>query len=218
MLQFVNGPLAWLTTVALVLSESATIITALASTFLVDEALVDTFDLVLLSQGLPSLVQNGRELRVAASGTGTDRLGKLLRKPFSRFTPRALVRYMIYLPLNFVPVVGTVLFLLIQGRQQGPAYHARYFQLKRFSAAQRDAFVQRNMPCYLAFGAAAVVLQLVPGASILFLYSNTVAAALWASELERRGLAPPMGEDRSGTELSERGGGGEREREVKKEL
>lgn len=217
-LQLINGPLAWITTVVLVLSESATIITALASTFLVDETLVDTFDLVLLSRGLLSLVQNGREPRGTDKGTGTGRLGKLLRKPFSRFTPRALVRYVVCLPLNFIPLLGTTLFLLVQGRQQGPAYHARYFQLKRLSVAQRDAFVRRNIPSYLAFGVAAVLLQLVPGASILFLYSNTVGAALWASELERRGLAPPMGEDRSGAELPERGETGKRKRAVKEEL
>jgi len=42
----------------------------------------------------------------------------------------------------------------------------------------------------------------VPGASILFLYTNTVGAALWAAELERKGLTPP-GEDRTGNELSD---------------
>lgn len=41
---FTSGPLAPLTTALLVLSESSTLFNALSKTFLVDEALVDTFD------------------------------------------------------------------------------------------------------------------------------------------------------------------------------
>jgi hypothetical protein len=87
------------------------------------------------------------------------------------------------------------------GRKQGPTYHSRYFQLKNYSASQRDAFVERNKPKYIAFGTAATLLQLIPGASILFMYTNTVGAALWAAELERKGLSP-QGEDTNGNELS----------------
>lgn len=87
------------------------------------------------------------------------------------------------------------------GRRQGPTYHSRYFQLKNYTAAQRDAFVDRNKPKYMAFGTAATLLQLIPGASILFMYTNTVGAALWAAELERKGLSP-KGEDTNGKDLS----------------
>lgn len=65
------------------------------------------------------------------------------------------------------------------------------------------AFIELNNPKYLAFGAVCMLLQLVPGASILFLYTNTVGAALWAVEMEKQGLTP-HGEDKSGMELSER--------------
>jgi hypothetical protein len=39
-----NGPLAILTTVLLVLSESSTIFSVLSKNFLIDDALIDTFD------------------------------------------------------------------------------------------------------------------------------------------------------------------------------
>jgi len=197
MLQFVNGPLAWISTIALVLSESAAIITALSKSFLIDEALIDIFDLVLLSENQISLVKNGREIRSSGGG-----LGKLLKRPFAKFSPQAIVKYFLYLPLNFVPVVGTVIFLLAQGSEQGPTYHSRYSQLKCYTQSQKNGFVERNKPKYLAFGTVATLLQIVPGASIFFLYTNTVGAALWAAELERKGLIP-AGEDRTGNELSD---------------
>jgi hypothetical protein len=115
-LQFVNGPLAWVSTIALVLSESAVIITTLSRTFLIDEALIDIFDMVLVSENQTNLVKNGRELKSSGGG-----LGKLLKKPFARFSLQAIIRYFLYLPLNFLPIVGTAAFLLMQGKYHGLA-------------------------------------------------------------------------------------------------
>jgi hypothetical protein len=48
-LSLVNGPLAALTTILLVLEESSTLINVLSKSFLIEDALVDTFDAVSLS-------------------------------------------------------------------------------------------------------------------------------------------------------------------------
>lgn len=146
---FVNGPIAWISTIALVLSESAVIITALSRSFLIDEALIDVFDAVLLQENLPMLVQNGRELNPSDNVLG--RLGKAVKKPFGKFTVKSLVSYLVWLPLNFIPVVGTAIFIFVQGKKLGPTYHARYFQLKNYNAGQRSTFVEQNKPAYIRY-------------------------------------------------------------------
>lgn len=156
LLTFVNGPIAWISTIALVLSESAVIITALSRTFLIDEALVDIFDAVLLQENLPTLVQNGRELN--QSGSVLGRLGKVLEKPLSKFSLKSLISYLVWLPLNFIPIVGTAIFIFVQGRKLGPTYHARYFQLKNYNERQRSTFVEQNKPAYIRY-----LLYLYPG-------------------------------------------------------
>ena len=50
-----------------------------------------------------------------------------------------------------------------------------------------------------SFGVAAVLLELVPVASILFAFTNTVGAALWAADMEKGnvtadGTAPQLQE------------------------
>lgn len=55
-----------------------------------------------------------------------------------------------YLPLNFIPVVGTVMFVLLQGKKYGPGAHARYFQLKGMSKAQRERHVEERRGAYTA--------------------------------------------------------------------
>ncbi|KAL0632160.1 hypothetical protein Q9L58_008953 [Maublancomyces gigas] len=200
LLTFVNGPVAWISTIALVLSESAVIITALSRSFLIDEALIDIFDAVLLQENLPMLVQNGRELNPSDNVLG--RLGKAVKKPFSKFTIKSLVSYLVWLPLNFIPVVGTAIFIFVQGRKLGPTYHARYFQLKNYNAGQRSTFVEQNKPAYISFGTVAMLLQLVPIVSIMFAYTNTVGAALWAVDIEK-GHRPAEGKHIGGVVASD---------------
>lgn len=141
-----NGPLAIVTTVLLVLSESATIFSVLSKNFLIDEALIDTFDGTLLARNQTSLVATERQVK-----SGSDpiaKLGKIVSKPFARFTPKAIIRYFLYLPLNLIPVVGTVLFVILQGRKFGPTAHARYFQLKQMKKSEREDFIEKRNAAY----------------------------------------------------------------------
>lgn len=145
-----NGPLAILTTVLLVLSESSTLISVLSKNFLIDDALLDTFDGTLLARDQAALVSHDRAMK-KGGGDFMARLGKIGKKPFEKWSPKAIIRYFLYLPLNMVPVVGTVLFVVLQGRKFGPTAHARYFQLKGMNKRQREEFVERRKAAYTRF-------------------------------------------------------------------
>ncbi|KAM5346728.1 hypothetical protein ACJ41O_009733 [Fusarium nematophilum] len=170
-LVFVNGPLAVFTTVLLVLNESTTIINVVSRNFLLQDALLDTFDGTLLARGDTKMVSEGREIK-----SGSDpmqRLGKILKRPFERFSPKAVVRYLMYLPLNAIPIVGTVIFIIIQGRNRGKGVHGRYFQLKQWSAPKRTDWLNKNVGPYTAFGLVATLLEMIPLASMFFTFTNT---------------------------------------------
>lgn len=143
-----SGPLAPLTAAILVLSESSTIFTILSRTFLIEDALVDTFDGVLVSKNTIDLVSGGREVKRGVGQDPIAKLGKLVKKPFAKFTPKALIRYLMYLPLNFIPVVGTAVFVVLQGRRVGPAAHTRYFQLKGWNNSQKEEHVEKHKAAY----------------------------------------------------------------------
>jgi len=146
---FTQGPLAAVSAALLVLSESSTIFTILSRTFLIQEALTDTFDAVLVAKGRTTteLVSSGRQVSSGA-GDSMARLGKLVKKPFAQYSPSALIRYFLYLPLNFIPVLGTVIFVILQGRRVGPERHERYFQLKEWNSMQRARHVEEYKGAY----------------------------------------------------------------------
>jgi hypothetical protein len=100
-----NGPLAVFTTAFLILNESSTITGIISKNYLLQDAILDTFDGTLMARNNAGIVAEGRELK--ARGDSVQRLGKALKKPFERFSVKELVRYVMYLPLNFVP--GTTL-------------------------------------------------------------------------------------------------------------
>lgn len=149
LLAFTNGPVAAVSAALLTLSESSVLTNFIARNFLIQDALIDTFDGTLVSRDCAALVSDGRQV-----GEGRDpmaRLGKLITRPLARFTPEAIIRYVLYLPLNFIPVVGTVIFLVLQGKRNGPAAHARYFQLKGWSKTQQESFTQQNQAAYTSY-------------------------------------------------------------------
>jgi uncharacterized protein involved in cysteine biosynthesis len=197
-LVFVNGPLAVFSTVLLVLNESAAITNTIARGYLLEEALLDTFDGTLVAKGQVALVSEGREVKPGSDPMA--RLGKILKNPFAKYSPKALVRYLMYLPLNFIPVIGTIIFVVLQARARGRQVHDRYFQLKKRSSSWKSEWVdQHTGPC-TAFGLVATLLEMVPLVSIVFSFTNTVGAALWASDIETRasptenGTAPSLRE------------------------
>ncbi|KAL9054922.1 MAG: hypothetical protein Q9162_003863 [Coniocarpon cinnabarinum] len=167
MLAFVEGPMAPISAIPLVLSESSTLFNVISRTFLIEDALIDTFDGTLVARDLSPLVAEGRQLKTGQDPIG--KLGKMIKKPFARFTPTAIVRYLMYLPLNLIPVVGTLLFIIAQGRRNGPSAHA-------------------------SFGVIANLLELIPIAGIFFAFTNQVAAALWAADIEKRQHTNTQGE------------------------
>ncbi|KAM4065129.1 etoposide-induced protein 2.4 (EI24) domain-containing protein [Hirsutella rhossiliensis] len=181
-LVFVNGPLAVVTTVLLVLNESSTIVNIISRNWILQDAILDTFDGTLVARNATNVVREGREIK--SGSEPMQRLGKILKSPFERFSPKALVRYVMYLPLNFIPVVGTAIFIFLQGRNRGRLVHDRYFQLKKWSRFQRSEWLGKHIGPYTAFGLVATLLEMVPLASFFFTFTNTVGAALWAADIE----------------------------------
>ncbi|KAI1141006.1 hypothetical protein F5Y05DRAFT_295505 [Hypoxylon sp. FL0543] len=190
-LVFVNGPFAVVTTVVLILNESSTLVNIISRNFLLQDALLDTFDGTLVARNATEVVSEGRQLKSGNDPIG--RLGKIVKSPFEKFTPKALVRYVMYLPLNFIPVVGTVIFILLQGRARGTSVHGRYFQLKGWSSSQQRDWLERHTGPYTTFGTIATILEMVPVLSMFFAFTNTVGAALWAADIEQRNTQMTQG-------------------------
>ncbi|KAI5452241.1 hypothetical protein NCC49_000806 [Naganishia albida] len=201
-LAIVTGPLAFIGAVPLVLGESYLVLTFLTRTFLIGQAGVDLFDAVLLARNHTELVKKGRQLSPASKANGgrVTQLGRAITKPLSsKLSTDGIIRYVLTLPLNFIPVVGTVFFLGYNGMKSGPSYHQRYFQLKGWDAQKKKEMIHKRRGAYTAFGTVAMALNLIPVVSVFFTLTTSVGAALWASDIENKsatgGKTPTQGQE-----------------------
>ncbi|PPQ78179.1 hypothetical protein CVT25_015512 [Psilocybe cyanescens] len=183
-----SGPFAFITAAVMVFSEAYVLVSVVSKAFFLNAAQDRIFDAVLLQQGNQTLVESGRQIRSSSSGFKV--LGRSLTKPLDRFSKDGILRYVVSLPLNSIPGVGTALFLLYNGIKAGPGFHSRYFQLKKYDSTTRQSFVESRKGAYTAFGATALALNLVPVIGLLFNITSTIGAALWANKLEKTGASP----------------------------
>jgi len=92
--------------------------------------------------------------------------------------------FMITLPLNLFPVIGTVAFCLINGYFFGWELHQTYFNLKKMSFSEQRHHMSDNAWDYTTFGGTCIFLDLLPGFNFLLIFSNYVAAGLYAADME----------------------------------
>ncbi|THH00595.1 hypothetical protein EW026_g1965 [Hermanssonia centrifuga] len=178
-LSLFTGPFGPFLALFLLGAESIFLLSFLAKPLFLEPALQHAFDATLIENGQRQLVKEGKTKYAAAA----DR-GNALVRPLQALSREGIVRYIITLPLNLIPVIGTVGFLFINGHRAGPGWHSRYFQLKGFDKAQRQSFVAKRRPAYTAFGIGALLFTFVPVVGLVFTFTNTVGAALWAAQME----------------------------------
>ncbi|KAH1277330.1 hypothetical protein KXW91_005187 [Aspergillus fumigatus] len=181
-----QGAGAWVNGAFLVLGEGAAIVALLFEAFFVDETLVDIFDAVLVNEGRGELVIACRVLYPQGDDV-LKRLGKPTHSAvYSPFSLRQIIEFIVFLPLNFIPVAGTPMFLLLTGYRAGPLHHWRYFQMLDLSKKQRKERIRRRQLQYTTFGTVALLLQLIPGLSMFFLMSTAAGSALWVKDIENK--------------------------------
>ncbi|KAG0340662.1 hypothetical protein BG004_006327 [Podila humilis] len=91
------------------------------------------------------------------------------------------------LPLNIIPILGQILFSMINGwiLTFGLRFHYDA-EIRNISVLQSRKEAWQRRSDFTKFGSIAVGLEMVPLANLLFLWTNIVGAALWvADELEK---------------------------------
>lgn len=178
---------AWVNGAFLVLSEANLVIALLFEAFLVDKTQVDVFDAVLVAKGHSDLVRERRPVDSEEQSNPLESLGTREKGAvFAPFSFRQIVEFVILLPFNFVPYVGVPIFLILTGYRAGPLLQYRYHIMKGLSKKERKTFVKTKSRRwqYMWFGTVALVLQLIPVFSMLFLITTAAGSALWAVDME----------------------------------
>ncbi|KAI8842121.1 hypothetical protein BC829DRAFT_401696 [Chytridium lagenaria] len=90
----------------------------------------------------------------------------------------------ITLPVNAVPIIGTILYIAMNGYWRGSSYHILYLAMRGLKFKDSLQFFRDRRASYTSFGATAMALEAIPVLNCFFVFTNVIGAALWACDME----------------------------------
>jgi uncharacterized protein involved in cysteine biosynthesis len=127
-----------------------------------------------------------RDHRVPWNPSGRHCCTNIVRLLF--FTVLLLVVMVVTLPLNFIPILGTVLWCIANGFFVAWDLIDVYFDLKKVTFSEASRFAFSHYLEFTCFGTMCLLVTLIPVIGIFFSVTDFIAAALWAVELEKSGV------------------------------
>ncbi|KAF4032519.1 Etoposide-induced protein 2.4 (EI24) [Phytophthora infestans] len=178
--------LSWLLAVMLVLVEIF-LVTLIYNLVIMGCYQDKVFEQVMVARGFKEMVEDEeRHAGCVRACRSCCRVSLWLR----------LVLLIVTLPLNLIPIIGSIIYAWLNGTILAWEYHLLYFEFKNFTYAQQKAFVNEHKVQYSSFGMQALLMEMIPGFGSIFVFTNTVGAALMAAhfeEEERVRTAPQHG-------------------------
>lgn len=95
-----------------------------------------------------------------------------------------IIELIVFLPLNLVPIVGVPAFIMITGTRLGKLSLYRWYQLRGLTKEEQKAETRKLTWECVWFGTVAMILELIPILSFLFLLTTSTGSALWTVKLE----------------------------------
>lgn len=132
------------------------------------------FEFVLREKGYDSAV-DGREVSIVSSAASYCQVDFILR----------FLLFVVSLPLNLIPVIGSLLFAWFHSTLIAWDYHIFYFELKGWRHSMQKAWILNHKAQYTSFGLQATLLHMIPFVGPFFVFSNAAGAALLAIKMEK---------------------------------
>jgi hypothetical protein len=141
---------------------------------------------ILIREGFNELVVKGKLRKAARLSTMAKMKMSIKQTPKNMIFPLWMIRCLFKIVLHFIPFIGPLSLVLIEGPRHGRRCHRRYFELKGFDARQEEGYVRERRGQYMGFGIMAAALESTPIIGLFFAYTNTAGAALWSVAIEKR--------------------------------
>lgn len=137
-----------------------------------------SFDSVLLREGNADLVKRLRTYKVSKRGVTWFRLIRFIVLRLIPFICRELV----FVAMNNIPVVGSFMVLYLRAARKGYRTQRRYYRVVGWSDHQIRQFYRAHRGDHTGFGLMAVLLELIPGLFVFFVFTDNIGMALWTVE------------------------------------
>ncbi|GMF34769.1 unnamed protein product [Phytophthora fragariaefolia] len=84
-----------------------------------------------------------------------------------------------------IPVLGNITYAWLNGTLMAWEAHLYYFEMKAFDFDQQKEIISQRKLQYSTFGTACMLLEMIPIAGAIFMFTNAAGAALFAASIEK---------------------------------
>lgn len=183
---FLTGPLGFFTAWVAICQQAGFISGLLVTYLLMPEILRTAFDAVLTRECADDLLLISKLKSLEQVPFLTKFGGFIIAIPESLVLPYIISKAVFVWMLNLIPILGPCLLILFIAPSKGLRAHSRYFALKGYDTRQIKDIYKKHMGLYTGFGITAAIIEQTPILSMLFIYTNTLGAALWSVSIEEQ--------------------------------
>lgn len=180
-----GGPVGFIYSGIVVLQQSGFVSVFIVTFVLMPEIQRVAFDAVLSKECPNDIVLLGKLRRVNAVPYMVNCIGIVFAVPQLLVLPYLVFKLALMFAVSVIPVIGPVLVILLQAPSKGIQAHGRYFSLLGYDTTKIAAVYYANNGAYLGFGLVATILESIPIISLFFMFTNTIGAAIWVSNIEK---------------------------------
>lgn len=183
-----NGPAGTIAAFISLFQQATSITRSISEVFLFPKPLRVLFDGVLVQEGMDRVILQGRLNAPPASEESDYRRATnwLKSVPRKLLFPTWLFMIVLRFLLSFIPFLGPLLVIAIDGPGTAGRCLGRYFELKCYDKPMVNAFIRKHRVQWYWFGLCASALESIPFVGFVFTFTNTTGGALWAARIERQ--------------------------------
>lgn len=172
------GPLGLFLSLAITVQESTFITNYILNNCVISNQLTALFDTVLCNQDLDLIVYPGKLKRKINLTLDDYIFENFLWLPFNSTV--SIYEFTRTLLIYSIPILGPLSQTLNGFTNKGESLQMRYYKLTRLRSKHVSFLKEENEGKYMGFGIMATWLENLPVLGWLFLYTNTIGAALMA--------------------------------------
>lgn len=93
-----------------------------------------------------------------------------------------ILRELTFSLMNLIPIVGPPLVIYLRAPGKGYKTHRKYFKWVKWNELQIKAFYQAHKGDYTGFGIVCLLLEMIPGPAVVFMFTGNIGMGLWTVE------------------------------------
>lgn len=175
---FLFGPVGTLSAFFSSLEIASTVSNMLAMVCFLPRLHKASFDAVVELEGDVGLLKLKHALESTQHSRSLLHIARVVKHRLAPF----IFRELFFCLINLLPMIGTPLVIYLRAPIQGYRTHRKYYTWMMWNNVQSKEFYRAHKGDYTGFGIVCLLLQMIPGFAVVFIFTGNIGMGLWTAQ------------------------------------